>query len=61
MNRLHLYDHLPAVKAIVLAWSEPGPEPAFHESMKHQVREAMPLLGRALDRAADLHQKGHNL
>ena len=47
-----MYDHLPALEAALQAWAEPGPVPGYHEAMKRNVREAMPLLGKALDRAA---------
>lgn len=47
-----MYDHLPALDAALQAWTTPGPDPFYHEAMKRNVREAMPLLGKALDRAA---------
>jgi hypothetical protein len=44
------YDHLTPVEAVAKAWTEPGPHPAWHEETKRAVRDAMPLLARALDR-----------
>lgn len=46
------YDHLPPLEAIVKAWTEPGPSPYWHRTAQDQVRRAMPVLARALDRAA---------
>lgn len=46
------YDHLPPFDAIVKAWTEPGPSPYWHREAQDQVRRAMPVLARALDRAA---------
>ena len=48
-----MYDSLPAVNAIYRAWTEPGDNPIWHAQMKNEVRSAMPLLGRALDRMAE--------
>jgi hypothetical protein len=47
---LRQYDRFPAAEAAVLAWDNPGPRPAWHRAMKEEVRNAMPLLARALDR-----------
>lgn len=47
------YDDLAPGQAAVRAWIEPGPVPQYHRACQEQVREVMPLLGRALDRAAD--------
>ena len=44
------HDNLPPPSAVVKAWMEPGPYPAYHNRMKQYVRNAMPLLGKALDR-----------
>lgn len=52
-----MYDHLPALEAALQAWAEPGPSPGFHEDMKRNVRLAMPLLARALDRAAQEQER----
>lgn len=49
----HMYDHLHPVDAVLCAWTVPGPVPAYHAAMQQQVRDAMPLLARALDRAAN--------
>ena len=48
-----MYDHLPALEAALQAWTTPGPVPGYHEAMKRNVRLAMPLLARALDRAKE--------
>lgn len=47
-----MYDHLPALEAALQAWTNPGPDPFYHGAMKGNVRLTMPLLARALDRAA---------
>lgn len=47
-----MYDHLPALEAALQAWAEPGPDPFYHEAVKDGIRRLMPLLGKALDRAA---------
>lgn len=46
------YDHLEPVDALVRAWTTPGRYPYWHARAQHVVRQAMPLLGRALDRLA---------
>lgn len=46
-----MYDFLPVEEAIVRAWGNFGPCDQYHITMQQVVREAMPLLGRALDRA----------
>lgn len=48
---LRKYDHLPPLEAALLAWSEPGSEERRHRLMQNKVRNQMPLLARALDRA----------
>ena len=50
LNGRTKYDNLPAPSAVVRAWMEPGSHRAHHERMKQEVRDAMPLLGKALDR-----------
>ena len=47
---LHKYDLLTPPSAVVKAWTEPGVNRRYHERMKQEVRNAMPLLGAALDR-----------
>lgn len=42
-----------ALEAITDAWVIQGVESLYHRRMQDQVRRAMPLLGRALDRAAE--------
>ena len=44
------YDHLEPLEAAALAWSSHGGNPQRHEMARNQVRDAMPLLARALDR-----------
>jgi len=46
------YDDLPPLDAIVAAWTEPGSHPEWHRRQKAEVWRRMPLLARALDRAA---------
>lgn len=51
------FDRLPAIDAVVKAWSEPGAFPTWHYRMQQIVRKSMPVLGRALDRlTVDLNQ-----
>jgi len=47
---LQKYDHQDAVQAAINAWMNPGPYGEWHEMMKVNVRQGMPLLARALDR-----------
>jgi hypothetical protein len=47
---LRQYDHLPAVEAVLLAWTDPGTHPAWHRDRQAELRRAMPVLARALDR-----------
>lgn len=47
------FDDLPSGVAVMMAWSEPGIEPEYHEFIKSQVRNSMPVLGRALDRMVE--------
>lgn len=42
-----------AMSAIIDAWVIQGVESLYHRRMQDQVRRSMPLLGRALDRAAE--------
>lgn len=44
------YDHLNPVEAVIMAWTEQGINPDYHELAKKHVHDLMPLLGRALDR-----------
>lgn len=46
-------DHLPPLEALAEAWSTPGPHPSIHLLHRRMVRDAMPLVARALDRLAD--------
>lgn len=50
---LRRYDDLPPAEAVVQAWTSPGPRPDWHHACVAEVRAAMPLLARALDRLAD--------
>lgn len=46
-----MWDHLPAAEAVARAWSDPGPKRGtWHVHARRDVRDLMPLLGRALDR-----------
>lgn len=47
---LRRYDHLPAAEAVRLAWTEAGPHPAYHRTVKTEVGTSMPVLARALNR-----------
>lgn len=47
------YDDLPPAEAVVLAWTNPGDHPAWHRDRQAELRKAMPLLARALDRLAE--------
>lgn len=47
------YDNQNAMDAIIDAWVIQGVESLYHRRMQDQVRRLMPLLGRALDRAAE--------
>lgn len=38
------YDHLPALDAIVAAWTQPGARPGWHEKMRARLRLEMPVL-----------------
>lgn len=49
------YDNQDALTAIINAWVIQGVESLYHRRMQDQVRRSMPLLGRALDRAAEEH------
>lgn len=51
---LHQYDSLPAVQAVVKAWTVPGGHPDWHDAMREHVRLEMPVLARALDRLANV-------
>ena len=51
-----MYDRIPVTNAIYKAWVEPGDNPGWHAQMKNEVRSAMPLLGRALDRMVTENQ-----
>lgn len=50
---LNMYDGLPPEEAVAAAWTIKGRNPNYHVIKKAEVREAMPLLGRALDRLAE--------
>lgn len=49
---LRSLDHEDPIAAVIRAWSDPGPRPEWHRRAQAEVRRAMPLLARALDRAA---------
>ena len=48
------YDKLSPTDAAVKAWITTGGNPGWHFACQKQVRDAMPLLARALDRAAGI-------
>ena len=49
---LRKFDHLPPEQAAVEAWTSLGSNPEWGLQSKQLVRDAMPLLARALDRMA---------
>ena len=49
---LRQYDNLEPAEAVLRAWNTPGPRPDWHAKAQKKVREAMPVLARALDRMA---------
>lgn len=49
---LERYDSAQPTHAAVLAWVVTGINPAAHTAAQQQVRDCMPVLARALDRAA---------
>lgn len=48
---LRQYDHLSPLEAAHRAWTDAGANPDWHRHMQDEVRRAMPVLARALDRA----------
>jgi hypothetical protein len=50
---LDKYDHLSPEESVVAAWTASYANPELNETAKDQVRDAMPLLARALDRMAN--------
>lgn len=48
------FDHPPPLDAILAAWTQPGTHPESHWRRRNRVREVMPELADALDRAAEL-------
>lgn len=38
--------------AVIRAWTNPGPNPQWHEAARREVRKTMPVLAAALDRFA---------
>lgn len=49
---LRQFDALPAAEAVVAAWMRPGRSPRYHKAAQADMRAAMPVLARALDRLA---------
>lgn len=47
---LKQFDWMTPEQAVLNAWTQVGGHPEYHRKMEQQVREAMPLLARALDR-----------
>lgn len=50
---LQQYDYLPSGMAVMMAWSELGDNPRWHQKMQDEVRQNMPVLARALDRMVE--------
>lgn len=53
LEGLRKFDHLPADQAVVEAWTSLGSNPSWGLKSKQLVRDAMPLLARALDRMVE--------
>ena len=51
---LRRFDHLPAAEAVAAAWVWEGPQPDWHRQTQ-QVRDAMPVLARAIERLVASH------
>lgn len=58
-NGLRKYDHLPPEEAIIRAWMTPGVNPRWHDLTRDAVRDAMPVMARALDRLEKEYKNGH--
>lgn len=54
-------DDLPAADAVLLAWAMKGRNPKYHERAQQQVRDLMPVLGRALDRFLEQQRVGEQV
>lgn len=50
---LKQYDDYAPGEAVILAWSEAGNNPLWHEIQQDEVRNKMPVLARALDRMVE--------
>lgn len=50
---LKQYDDYAPGEAVILAWSEAGDHPQWHNQMQDEVRKNMPVLARALDRMVE--------
>lgn len=50
---LRQFDDLSPGYAVMLAWTDPGANPRWHDKARDEVRSQMPLLARALDRMVD--------
>lgn len=63
---LEMFDGLPAVEAVIQAWTDAGPNPTWHHRMQQILKVQMPVLTRALDRlvveqkAGELNGNGSN-
>lgn len=51
MANENMYDHLPALEAVVQAWTKPGRAPSYHARMQTEVRHISPMLWFAVRRA----------
>ena len=54
---LRQYDNLPPVEAVVAAWTTAGRRPDWDVRVAGMIRDAAPLLARALDRLAAEHER----
>lgn len=46
------FDKMDSLDAALAAWNDPGKHPSWHKICQDNVRQAMPLLAKALDRAS---------
>lgn len=52
-RKLDIYDEFPPAIAVVMAWGEDEGYPLYHRRKQDEVRKAMPVLSRALDRMVE--------
>lgn len=46
------FAEMPPLEAVVRAWTDRGPFPAWHQKVQADIRKSMPLLADSLDRLA---------